>query len=232
MPTHEVSIPTEPKRSISTATKATTAGRIMAGTLRRKVAKRSLALMLTEAEPVASSMSIDGDIRVAKKPRLGVPLLASPTTEKVARSSIRIASPVAEEAALPPADVYHMTATSSNASADGAPSSESTLENKVELPIRVVKPTIQRKHTSGKGMRKKGELSALAAMVAGIWAADQGKSTLETHNNVNSYASASLGTSKGQTTTIPGWNKCPNAVDWSIDQATGRHADVCGGKTQ
>jgi hypothetical protein len=220
MPTHDVSIPTEPKRSNADATATTFES--MTGTLPRKVAKRSLPLMVAAADPVASPMPIDGDVRVAKKPRLGVPLLASPTTEKADCNCTKIASPVAEEAALPPADRCYITDTPPNASAAGAPSYESTLENTVELPIRAVKPTIQRKHNSGKGMRKKGELSALAAMVAGIWAADQGNTALETHNGVNSYVSSALGTSKGQTTTIPGWNNCRNHhVDESIDQATG-----------
>jgi hypothetical protein len=244
MSTHEVSISTDAKRSSSTATTATTTGRIMTGTLRRKVAKRSLPLLLAVAEPVAPP--IDSDLRVAKKPRLEVPRFASPTTEEALNSTKiasheatetqtaitqwrtsngesawypsisaeqgtidldTIASPVADETALPPVDAYNMTATSSNASATGAPS-KSKLENKVELSIRAVKPTIQRKHKSGK-LRKKEELSALAAMVAGIWAADQGNT------------SAPLLATTGQTTISPGLNQCHNDVGKIIDQATG-----------
>jgi hypothetical protein len=82
----------------------------------------------------------------------------------------------------------------------------------------VIKPTIKTKHNSGK-KRKKEEWNAVAAMVAGIWAADQ-FSTLETHNGTNSYASAAA-PGLGQTTTSPGWNRCPKDMDKSINQATG-----------
>jgi hypothetical protein len=139
MPTHEVSILNYAKSSNSTDTATTatttTTGRIMNGTLRRKLVKRSLPLKPTAAEPLASPMPIDEDKRVAKKPRLEVPLLSSPTTEKAAQST-KIASPVAEEAVLPPADAYRMTPTPRAA---GAPSSESTLESKVELMIHAEK---------------------------------------------------------------------------------------------
>jgi hypothetical protein len=83
------------------------------------------------------------------------------------------------------------------------------------------KNNIKRKHNSGK-KRGKEELSTLAAMVAGNWAADRDNTTLETHNGVNSYASTSLLGTTGQTTKSPGWNKCRNHhVDKSIDQVTG-----------
>jgi hypothetical protein len=72
-------------------------------------------------------MPLDGD--GAKKPRLELPLLANPTTEEAA-SSTKMAPSDAEEAALPPADAYPMTATPPDASADaGGPSSESTLDD-------------------------------------------------------------------------------------------------------
>jgi hypothetical protein len=263
MPTHEVSMSTDAKRSNSTATttSATTTGWIMTGTLRRKVANRSLPLLLEAAEPVASPMPIDGDIRIAKKPRLEVPRLASPPTEKAASSTnisstdaketrrtitqwrtsngesawyhsisaeqgsidwnTKIVSPAVEEAALPPADTDHMMPTPPNASAAGTPSCELTLENRVEMTIRAAKPTIQRKRKSGKGLRRKEEVAALAAMVAGIWAADQDNTTLQTHNGVNSCANATLLGTTGQTTISPGWNICRNHhVDKIIDQAT------------
>jgi hypothetical protein len=64
-------------------------------------------------------------------------------------SSTKLATPDAQEAALPPADLDPMMATPLNASAAGGHSSKSTLENEVELSIRVVKSTIQRKYNSG-----------------------------------------------------------------------------------
>jgi hypothetical protein len=151
----------------------------MSGELRRKVAKRSLPLLLAPIDG-------DGDILVplAKKPRLELPLVASPITEEVA-SNTKITSPDVE-----------------------------ALESEVELTIlRAVNPlpTIQKKHTSGK-KRRKGELSALAAMVAGIWAADQGK-ILETNKGVNSYTTGSAALGTGQTTTSH------NDVDTIMNQA-------------
>jgi hypothetical protein len=58
-------------------------------------------------------------------------------------------------------------------------------------------------------------------MVAGIWAVDRGSTTLETHNGVNSYASAPLLGTTGRTTISPGWNGCRNHMDKSIGQVTG-----------
>jgi hypothetical protein len=149
-------------------------------------------LFLVAEETLASPIPIDGDgdipVPVAKKPRLEVPLLASPTTEESA-SSTKIAPPDAEEAALPPP-----------VSDAGSLSSESTLEDDVERTIlRVVKPTIQRKRTSGKKKCRKEDLSALAAMVAGIWAADQ-DTILDTYSGMDSYA-ASAAMDTVQTTT-------------------------------
>jgi hypothetical protein len=217
MTAYEVSILTEPERinasaattaAATTTTTSTTRGP-MSGVLQRKVAKRTFPLSLLSlvaAEPLTSLIPIGGDIPVpAKKPRLEVPLVTSPTTEESV-SSTKITSFDTTEAALPP----------SNVSAAGSLSSESSLEIEVELTIlRVVKPapTLQTKHASGK-KRRKGELSALAAMVAGIWAADQGKS-LETYKGMNSDATgSSAALSTGETKTFH------NDVDTSINQAT------------
>jgi hypothetical protein len=217
MTAYEVSILTEPERinasaatttAATTTTTSTTRGP-MSGVLQHKVAKRTFPLSLLSlvaAEPLTSLIQIGGDIPVpAKKPRLEVPLVTSPTTEESV-SSTKITSFDTTEAALPP----------SNVSAAGSLSSESSLEIEVELTIlRVVKPapTLQTKHASGK-KRRKGELSALAAMVAGIWAADQSKS-LETYKGMNSDATgSSAALSTGETKTFH------NDVDTSINQAT------------
>jgi hypothetical protein len=101
IPTDEDFIPTEPERSNATST-TTITGRSMSGTLYRKVAKRTYPWLPVTADPLTSPIPIDGDIPVARKPRLEVPLLASPTAEEGAsRCSTNAASPDAEEAALP-----------------------------------------------------------------------------------------------------------------------------------
>jgi hypothetical protein len=95
----EESIPTEPERSnatTATTTTTATAGRSMSGTLHRKVAKRTFPWLPAAAEPLASPMPIDGDIPVAKKPRLEVPLLASPTTVDPSTADAMVAPPDAE----------------------------------------------------------------------------------------------------------------------------------------
>lgn len=152
MPAFEACIATDPESctTVSTATRtSSTIGQSMSGALHRKVAKRTYPwlLALAEAEPVASAMPIDedGDIQVP---------IAKKITDEAARiCSAKITSPDAEEATLPQPDA---------SAAAGAPSSESTFENEVELTIRVVKPT-PIIHGSGDKCRKK-ELAALVAM--------------------------------------------------------------------
>jgi hypothetical protein len=189
MPAYEVSIrPGEPERSNATATITKVTATNTTGHPMSGKLRRKVAKCSFPLLLVPTDG--DGEIPVppAKKPRFEVPLIASrsQTTEPVV-SSTKMTSPYVE-----------------------------ALEIEVELTIvRAVNPlpSIQKKHASGK-KRRKGELSALAAMVAGIWAAaDQGK-ILETKKDVNSYAFSSTALGTGQTTTSH------NDVDTSMNQAT------------
>jgi hypothetical protein len=124
MPADEASVPMEPESSNDTSTATiTTAGRSMSGTLRRKVAKRTFPWLPAAAKPLASPTPtpIDGDgdipVPVAKKPRLEEPIL------ETAEEAAKIASPDAEEAALPPGDADPMTAVSHPMNSDSEQSS-------------------------------------------------------------------------------------------------------------
>jgi hypothetical protein len=168
MPAYEASIlPTEPERSSATTPGNITTNRVMGGTFRRKAAKRTYPWLSVAAAALMSPSLLPAEdeevisaVPVAKKPRVEVPL---PATKDKAANKSKITSLNAETVALPPADADPMPVRASNASAVGASSSESTLENKVEL-IRVVEPTIQMKHKNIGKECKKQEVAAVAAM--------------------------------------------------------------------
>jgi hypothetical protein len=105
---------------------------------------------------------------------------------------------------------------------DGDGDIAETKKPRLEVPP-LVSPTTEDSASSSKivhAIKKhtKEDWNAVAAMVAGIWAADQGD-ILQTHTSVISDASAAL--FAGQMTTSVDENRCHNEVDKSIDQATG-----------
>jgi hypothetical protein len=161
-PADEAPVPmeTESSNDTSTAT-STTAGRSMSGTLRRKVAKRTFPWSPAAAEPLASPTPIDGDgdilVPVAKKPRLEEPLLE--TTEEAAK----IASPDAEEAALPPADPDPMTAVSHPMNSDSEQTSrDDGSANKRSQKLSTTKPPSNASGRQGRVSAWEERLSELA----------------------------------------------------------------------